>query len=143
MRKIIGILFLLLFAGFVLFTFLLGGPPSQVYALRDVLLGAASVCALASAALLGMLVLGVGAKGGRRSAWRVPLLCAVALLVSLGFGAFLLTLRPLGTDGENVALDVRLKLMAFVMVAFGLFALGGLIASPLLAKRHNSRLTAA
>ena len=70
MRKVLGILFLLLFVGLVVFTFLLGGPPSQVYSLRDALTGAGLVSALFSAAMLGMLVLGVGAKAGRRSAWR-------------------------------------------------------------------------
>lgn len=139
MRYVFGIAFIVLFVGFAGCTILLGGPPSQVYALRDIYLGGALVCFALSAVTLGLLVLGAGAKGRKISSWGVPLLCLAALLASFALGALLLNANPLGSTPEHLALELRIRICAYLMIAFGLFSLGSLIVSVILAKKHNAK----
>jgi hypothetical protein len=140
MRWFLGILFILFFVGSAGCIILLGGPPSQVYALKDVILAGTFVCVALSAIVLGMLVLGVGAKGKRMSSWRVPLLCVAALLVSLIFGVLILTVNPSNLTEQHVAMTLRMRISALALIVFALFSLGSLIASIIWRKRHNSKL---
>lgn len=143
MRYVLGICFVLFLFGFVACTFLLGGPPSSIYGLKDVILGGALLLATLSAIVLGLLVLGVAAKGRKRSYWRVPLLCIIALLVNFVLAALILMHEPMNLTEEHVALTLRMRICAVVMIALGLFSLCSLIATLFLAKRHNSKLTIA
>lgn len=139
-RYLLGILFVIFFVGFAACTFLLGGPPSQVFQLSDILLGGALLCAALSLVSLGILALGFGANGRKISLWRVPLLCLIFLLASLGISFLLFTSKPLGNTVEHLALDAKLRVCTWAMVGFGVFMLGGLAVSLITAKSHNAKL---
>ncbi len=143
MRYIFGILCVILFAGFVACTVLLGGPHKDIYALRNICLGGALACAVLSAAMLGILASGIGAKGKKTSSWGVPVFCALFALVNFGLGGLLLA-RLLTYQGpntqEDVAMGTRLYICVSAMFVLGMFSLGSLIVALLLAKRRNSKL---
>ena len=140
MRYVFGILFVLFFAGFAACSFLLGGSPSQVFQLSDILFGGALLCAILSLISLTALSFGVGAKEGKISPWSVPLLGAFPLIASLGLGVLFFTAKSLGNTVEHLALDTKLKICAVAMIVFGLITLGVLPLSVIMGKKHNSKL---
>jgi apolipoprotein N-acyltransferase len=137
MRYAFGILFVLLFAGFVAFIFGLGGPAGEAYKSRDILLGGALVFAVLSAIPLGLLASGVGAQGKKISSWGVPLLCGVPLLTCLALFVLILTANTANNRDtpEHRELGLRILVGLCTMI---LISLGGLIFTLIRSRRHNS-----
>lgn len=134
MRYILGIVFVLFFTGFLVFTGKLGGPPFESYEPRNLLVGGALACAALSAIPLGLLALGVGARGKKISSWRVPLLCGVPLLLCILFVVLMLASGAPPTP-KHAELGLRMLVSIFTMA---LISLAGLIVTLIRSRKHNS-----
>ena len=91
MRYILGVLLLLAFIGFQVLMFLSANGLTRNAILpvpAGILFGLAIVSFLAALILAALLIAGIGGAG-KRSLWRTPLLLAIIMLWSFGFGAFL------------------------------------------------------
>jgi hypothetical protein len=140
MRYVLGILCVLFFIGFGACTLMLGGPTSEVYELRNVLFIGALACAGLSAILLILLAFGAGARGKARSAWRVPVLCALLFILSVGTAIAIFFAMPEGRTPQGEELNVRLGFGAILLAGFALLAFAGLITAIISTKKHNAKL---